>query len=185
MIHILSINKAKTCFSYCPCDYHRWLSHPVRVSTYLCFSTWTTNHDSSNMHFVRDTHRTNTQKGLNILTCAGTHTHTQTNICVPSDSFSQSKVEAKNRSLLQPLRASLVVLSCVRRGQCDVCNWIFAAHILKASVSEELKATHWLTGSLTDKVFGSLVCCIDRFVSICIFSFVDCDTLCSQIGVQS
>lgn len=76
-------------------------------------------------------------------------THKQTHISVPSDSFSHSKVQAKNRSLLQPLRASLVMLSCVWRGQRDVCNWLSAAHILK--VSMELKATHWLNGSLTDK----------------------------------
>lgn len=36
------------------------------------------------------------------------HTHT-----VPSNSSLHLKVQAKNRSILQPLRASLVMLSCV------------------------------------------------------------------------
>lgn len=46
------------------------------------------------------------------------------------------------------------MLSCVWRGQCDICNWLFVAHILK--VSAELKATHRLTTSLTDKPFVTI-----------------------------
>lgn len=39
------------------------------------------------------------------------------------------------------------------RGQCDVCNWLFAAH---TKGQPELKATDWLTESLTDKVFVTI-----------------------------
>ena len=84
-------------------------------------------------------------------TLSHTHLISHPHIAVPFDSIAHSKVQSKNRSLLQPLRASLVMLSCVWRGQCDIFNWLFAAHILK--VSMELKATDWLTPSPTDKMF--------------------------------
>lgn len=49
--------------------------------------------------------------------------------------FHAQRLKPRNHSLLQTLKASLVMLSYVWMGQDDACNWISAAHILKVSVS--------------------------------------------------
>lgn len=84
-------------------------------------------------------------------TLSHTHLISHPHISISLDSIAHSKVHSKNRSLLQPLRASLVMLSCVWRGRFDIVNWLFTAHFLK--VSMELKATDWLPPSPTDKMF--------------------------------